>query len=689
MAMTSPVTERPIRTLLIANRGEIAVRIAEVCRELGIRSVAIYSEPDREMPHVRAADVAIPIGGRTPTESYLDAAKVLAAAVRSGADAVHPGYGFLSENPDFAQAVSEAGLVWVGPTPESMRAMALKVQARRIAESAGVPIVPGAELDGHVSDSALLAAGESVGFPLLVKASAGGGGRGMRIVSTAGELVEAVESAQREAGSAFGDSTVFLERYLTGARHIEVQVFGDQQGNVLHVGERECSVQRRHQKVIEESPSPGVTEAVRGHMLEAAVSLAKSIGYVGAGTVEFVVIGEGGSQDFYFLEMNTRLQVEHPVTELTYDVPLIEWQLRVAAGEALLVEQAELQPDGYSLEARLYAEDPSQGHAPGSGRVTRMEIPEVRVDAGVESGSEISTYYDPMIAKVIWSAPTRDAAALGLARALRAAVLHGPVTNRDMLVAVLESDDFLAGHTTTAFLDEHPELLDPQVPAARRALHLCAVVIAAAHEARELVADEPAASTAFAPSGWRNVRAVPEARTFAVGDEQVTVAYERLRDGVWRVGTTSSPVELIGAAEIEWLEVPVRASVARDAQGDVVVDLESGERIFARVIRSDEGLITVHDGLWNSRLHDVPCFAGEAADDVADGSATPVPGTITVVAVAVGDHVTAGQTLVVLEAMKMEHRIVAAIDGVVTAVRVEVGQAVDAHEVVVTVEGET
>ncbi|MEI6375024.1 MAG: biotin carboxylase N-terminal domain-containing protein, partial [Actinomycetes bacterium] len=292
--MTSPVTERPIRTLLIANRGEIAVRIAEVCRELGIRSVAIYSEPDREMPHVRAADVAIPIGGRTPTESYLDAAKVLAAAVRSGADAVHPGYGFLSENPDFAQAVSEAGLVWVGPTPESMRAMALKVQARRIAESAGVPIVPGAELDGDVSDSALLAAGESVGFPLLVKASAGGGGRGMRIVSTAGELVEAVESAQREAGSAFGDATVFLERYLTGARHIEVQVFGDQQGNVLHVGERECSVQRRHQKVIEESPSPGVTEAVREHMLEAAVSLAKSIGYVGAGTVEFVVIGEGG-----------------------------------------------------------------------------------------------------------------------------------------------------------------------------------------------------------------------------------------------------------------------------------------------------------------------------------------------------------------------------------------------------------
>ena len=677
---------RPIRTLLIANRGEIAVRIAEVCRELGIRSVAVYSEPDRELPHVRAADVAVPIGGRSPAESYLDAAKVLAAAARSGADAVHPGYGFLSESPDFAQAVLDAGLVWVGPTPESMRSMALKVEARRIAGAAGVPVVPGAELDSDASADQLRAAAEKVGFPVLVKASAGGGGRGMRVVESADALVEAVESARREAQSAFGDSTVFLERYLAGSRHVEVQVFGDQQGTVLHLGERDCSVQRRHQKVVEETPSPGLTDSVRESMLKAAVALARSIKYFGAGTVEFIVAGDGAAQEFFFLEMNTRLQVEHPVTELAYEVPLIEWQVRVAEGDPLLVEQSDLVAIDSVVEVRLYAEDPAHGYAPGSGVLRRFVMSDdVRVDSGFESGSEVGTHYDPMLAKLIAAAPSRREATLRLAGALRAAIIHGPVTNRDSLVAVLESDDFLAGRTSTAFLDEHPELLAPKVPIERERLHLAAAVIAAAHVARAGLGSEPASATAFAPAGWRNVAAVPQARAFVVGDVSVTVAYEVRRDGAWRVGFTEAPVELIGAADIEWLDVPVRSSATTTDEGDVMVDLEADERVFARVVDAD-GFVTVHDGVFNSRFGQVPRFAGEVDDLRAGGSTTPVPGTVTLVLVSVGDAVVAGQTLVVLEAMKMEHRIVAAADGVVDAVLVEVGQSVDAHQVVVTVE---
>ncbi len=678
---------RPIRTLLIANRGEIAVRIAEVCRELGIRSVAVYSDPDRDLPHVRAADVAVPIGGRSPAESYLDAAKVLAAAARSGADAIHPGYGFLSESPDFAQSVIDAGLVWVGPTSESMRSMALKVEARRIAGAAGVPVVPGAELDSDASADQLRAAAEKVGFPVLVKASAGGGGRGMRVVESADSLVEAVESARREAQSAFGDATVFLERYLAGSRHVEVQVFGDQQGTVLHLGERDCSVQRRHQKVIEETPSPGLTDSVRESMLKAAVALARSIKYVGAGTVEFIVAGDGAAQEFFFLEMNTRLQVEHPVTELAYEVPLIEWQVRVAEGDPLLVDQSDLVAIDSVVEVRLYAEDPARDYAPGSGVMRRFVMSDdVRVDPGFESGSEIGTHYDPMLAKLIAAAPSRREATLRLAGALRAAIIHGPVTNRDSLVAVLESDDFLAGRTSTAFLDEHPELLAPKVPVARERLHLAAAVIAAAFTSRVTLSSEPASATAFAPTGWRNVAAVPQARAFLVGDSPVTVVYEVRRDGAWRVGFTAAPVELIGAADIEWLDLPIRASAVTTGEGDVMVDLEADERVFARVIDADD-IVTVHDGVWNSRFGPVPRFAGEADDQQAGASTTPVPGTITLVLVSVGDMVVAGQTLVVLEAMKMEHRIVAAADGVVDAVFVEVGQSVDAHQVVVTVEG--
>ena len=689
MTMTSTTSEgvRFIRTLLIANRGEIAARIAEACSWVGVRSVAVYSDADRDSPFVRVADVALPIGGRTASESYLDGARILAAAVRAGADAIHPGYGFLSENPDFAQSVIDAGLVWVGPNPDSMRAMALKVEARRIAERAGVPVVPGAELSADVSDAQLVEAAARVGYPLLVKASAGGGGRGMRIVAAPDELVDAVQSARREAKSAFGDSTVFLELYLQQARHVEVQVFGDRHGNVIHLGERECSVQRRHQKVIEESPVFGLTDRTRDTMHTAAVALAREIDYVGAGTVEFVVSGHDDAQTVHFLEMNTRLQVEHPVTELSQGVQLIEWQLLVAEGRPLPLEQHEVRPFNCAIEARLYAEDPARDFAPSTGEFRVFEFGEgVRVDSGVESGSVVGTYYDPMLAKVIAVAPTRDQAARCLAASLRSAVLHGPITNRDSLVAVLESDDFLAGRVTTSFLDEHPELLTPLVPVQRRVMHLVAATLAAAFRDRRAVLHAPAAATSFAPSGWRNVAAVPEARGFI--DEQgiVTVAYARERDGRWRLGLTEHSVDQIGATDIDWLPTVFSATTSDLGDGEVVVDLEGDERLFARVICDGHGLVTVHDALWNSRVHEVPRFAGDAEAEQGGGTTAPVPGTVTVVSVAVGDVVESGQTVVVLEAMKMEHRIVADVAGVVTAVLVAVGDAVDAHAVVVTVE---
>ena len=380
------VGSRPIRRILVANRGEIARRVIRTAHRMGLQAVAIHSDPDAGAPFVRDADLAVAIGGRTSAESYLVAEKVLDAARRSGADAIHPGYGFLSENPVFAQAVADAGLAWIGPTPESMNAMALKVEAKRLVAAAGVPLVPGAELEADASDADITAAGGAVGLPLLVKASAGGGGKGMRLVREPDELLEAVSAARNEAASAFGDPTVFLERYLERGRHVEVQVFGDTHGNVVHLFERECSIQRRHQKVVEESPSPGATPATLERMYAAAVAAAKAIDYVGAGTVEFMVAGEGEAQEFFFLEMNTRLQVEHPVTEEVTGLDLVEWQIRVAAGAPLPLAQEDIARSGHAIEVRLYAEDPARGYLPGMGRIECFEAdpaPGIRVESGV------------------------------------------------------------------------------------------------------------------------------------------------------------------------------------------------------------------------------------------------------------------------------------------------------------------
>ncbi len=706
-----------ITRLLVANRGEIARRIIRTADELGIETVAVFSEPDRALPFVDEATYAVALGGMTSAESYLDAAKVLDAARRTGADAIHPGYGFLSENAEFAQAVADAGLVWVGPTPESMRAMALKVEAKRIAADAGVPLVPGAELAAEVSDSDLLATGEQVGYPLLVKASAGGGGKGMRVVRGAGDLVEAVQGARREAASSFGDATVFLERYLERSRHVEVQVFGDTHGSVVHLFERECSIQRRHQKVVEESPSPGATPATLERMYAAALSLASAIGYVGAGTVEFLVAGEGDAQEFFFLEMNTRLQVEHPVTEMVTGLDLVEWQIAVARGEALPLTQDEIAREGHAIEVRLYAEDPANGYLPSTGTLRAWDLYRwhqgVRVDSAVEQESEVSSHYDPMLAKVIAHGDGRTDVAAELARFLRGSMVSGVLTNAAMLAALLESPGFLAGDTTTAFLEEHPELVGAAAPAN---VLRCQALAAAAAVLGDVVPTRDADLAETAPRAWRNVAGVPELVTLRLrsgtGHRTVVVAREWRRAGAaYLVGfdvedasvaaqaiaaderferidtltlTTESYYGLVFAGMPARLEIDgIRSTVHIDADDDA-----RPASWFEQRPTEPRGPreLTVRSEGWTTGFEVVEAWAASGHDGGGAGPTTPVPGTVTHVAVAVGDEVEAGAALVVLEAMKMEHTIRADAAGTVTEIHVSVGQSVDAHTVVATVE---
>src|SRR6476661_1267194 len=538
----------PISKVLIANRGEIAVRIARACRDAGIGSVAVYADPDRDALHVRVADEAYALGGSTPGDSYLVIDKILKAAADSGADAVHPGYGFLAENAAFAQAVIDAGLTWIGPPPAAIAAMGSKIEAKKLMAAAGVPVL--SELDpAAVTDADL---------PVLVKASAGGGGRGMRIVRTLAELPGAISAARAEAASAFGDPTVFCEPYVEAGRHLEVQVLADAHGTVWSLGERECSLQRRHQKVVEETPSPMVDDALRAELSAAAVAAAKAIEYVGAGTVEFLARTDGS---FWFLETNTRLQVEHPVTECVTGLDLVAQQLAVAAGERLPATPPE--PRGAAIEVRLYAEDPAAGWRPASGTVRRLAVPGVRsrfdvldqpgvrLDAGVVDGTPVGTSYDPMLAKVVAWAPTRAEAAARLAAALAGAQVHGLTTNRDLLVRTLRHPEFLAGRTDTGFFD-------------RVGLDVLAAPLAGAAE-RELAALAAALSSAAArrrdarvlgelPSGWRNVPSQFQRSGFEVGGETVEVGYRHTRGGLQVEGRDD--VVLVSASPDEvFLEV--------------------------------------------------------------------------------------------------------------------------------------
>jgi propionyl-CoA carboxylase alpha chain len=517
----------PITRLLIANRGEIARRINRTAQAMGISTVAIYADGDANAPFVQEADTAIALDGKTTGQTYLDVAKVLGAAQRSNADAIHPGYGFLSENQAFAQAVIDAGVKWLGPSPEVIGLMGDKLSAKRLMDEAGVPTLPGIEI---TQDTDILAAAKDIGYPVLVKASAGGGGRGMRVVETEESLLDAVESAKREAGTSFGDDTVFLEKWLATSRHIEIQILGDTHGNLVHCYERECSIQRRHQKIIEEAPSPAVDDALRSRMGDAAIAAARKLGYASAGTVEFLL---GDNDDFYFLEVNARLQVEHPVTEEIIGQDLVREQIRVAEGETLSFRQEDLAINGHAIEARLYAENPAKGFLPSPGPILVWKPATAggaRFDSGVEAGSEITTQFDPMIAKVIVHAPTRREAAGRLARVLESTAIAGLNTNRDFLVTTLRTPEYLAGDTTTDFIERVKPALKREV-SRQECVQTAIAVAMEAQAARRIQAQ----ALKTLPSGWRNSTMPMESVSYDIGDEQVTVAYQSQRDGTFKV----------------------------------------------------------------------------------------------------------------------------------------------------------
>jgi propionyl-CoA carboxylase alpha chain len=658
----------PISKLLVANRGEIAARIIRSARALDIATVSIYSDPDSDAPYVSLADEAVLLPGAAPAETYLRGDLVIQAALATGADAVHPGYGFLSENAGFAAACADAGLVFVGPPVSAIEAMGSKVAAKRLMDEAGVPVLPGAVLDDEAvlrDPAALAELARGIRYPLLVKAAFGGGGRGMRIVRDPADLSDAVRSARREAESAFGDGTVFLERFVEDPRHIEVQIFGDSHGTVVHLFERECSVQRRFQKIVEEAPSPAVDAALRAELGRAAVHAGRAINYIGAGTVEFVMDGDGA---FYFLEVNTRLQVEHPVTEEITGLDLVALQLQVAEGRRLPPRALDPQISGHAIEVRLYAEDPRAGYAPASGTLHRFHVPAlpgIRVDSGVRDGSVVGTRYDPMLAKVIAHAPTRDEAARVLARALTEAQIHGLTTNRDLLVGILRDPEFRAGRTDTGYLDRHPpiELAVSPPPDAWR-LHAAAAALAAqAGRRHSATVQRPV------PSGWRNVPSARQRVEYA-GDGDRTVAVEYL------VGRQD--VDLV----VDGLQLPEARVLA--AQPDRVDLMVAGVRRVVHVSRRDEA--TYCDSALGSTVHRHVEKLPEPTASAASGSLfAAMPGTVIRVLADAGEYVEEGAVVAVFEAMKMEHAVRAPSAGIVTEVLVTVGQTVEVGDLIAVI----
>ncbi|WP_295813481.1 acetyl/propionyl/methylcrotonyl-CoA carboxylase subunit alpha [uncultured Nitratireductor sp.] len=628
--------------ILIANRGEIAVRVIRTARRLGIATVAVYSDADRNALHVRMAEQAEPIGPAPAAESYLDGGKIIAAALKTGAEAIHPGYGFLSENPDFVEKVEAAGLVFIGPSSHAIRAMGLKDAAKRLMEKAGVPVVPGY----HGETQALVALASKaneIGYPVLIKARAGGGGKGMRLVSDPDAFPDALAAAQREAKAAFGDERVLVEKYIQTPRHIEVQIFGDKHGNAVHLFERDCSAQRRHQKVIEEAPAPGMNDETRAAMTEAAVKAARAISYSGAGTIEFIVdASEGLRPDrFWFMEMNTRLQVEHPVTELITGIDLVEWQLRVAAGEPLPNTQDEIAATGHAVEARLYAEDPTRDFLPATGTLHHLKFPEdgvegvrLRVDAGVVEKDAITPYYDPMIAKLIVHAPTREEALEGLATALEKTEIAGSTVNLGFLTRLLRDDDFFAGRLETGLIARKQEALTAVIPL--RESHLAAAIAATSGAAPAQDIPDPFSAIA----GYGHFGPLVHRRTLENGDDTIEARITARADGALavRLGDT-------------------------DATHPIVVRRDGSTRLAAW-----PGHITVFQGADALTLK-VPDRL-QAAEESGGGDRlrAPMPGLVKLVRASVNDTVQQGQALLVLEAMKMEHAIKAPADGVVTEI---------------------
>jgi len=642
------LTPKPISTLLVANRGEIALRIIRGASERGLRTVAVYSDADRGAPHVRAADIAVRIGPTPASESYLNIEAILDAARRTGADAVHPGYGFLSERAPFARAVVEAGLTFVGPSAEVMDTMGRKDVARDVAIAAGVPVVPSAELSGDELDAS------HVGFPLLVKAAAGGGGKGMRIVRDPAGFAEALAAARREAASAFGDDTILVERYIEHGRHVEVQVIADTHGNVVHLFERDCSTQRRHQKVLEEAPAPTISDEVRRVLTESAVALAKEVGYVNAGTVEFLVAGE----EVFFLEMNTRLQVEHPVTELVTGLDLVQLQLMVAAGEPLPFTQEDVRLDGHAIEARVYAEDAFNGFLPQAGVAEMVRwSPRARIDAALESGQVVSSSYDPMLGKVIVHGPTREAARRALVTALDDTAILGLTTNLGFLRGLAASEAFRDNEIDTAYLDTHPDVVRPEG------------VIESAVLAAWTLATSPA------PDGRIGDRSDAPSHPFGV------------RDG-WRSAgpAAPTPVELVVEGETTVFSVDPSGSVTAGEQTWAVhaIASEAGVRRLEIDDLVHEGAVRIgphrvdvaHRG--NTHAFERPdAFGPGAHHAVSDGTvAAPMPGTVLNVSGTVGQEVAEGETLGVMEAMKMELALKAPLTGTLVEVGAKAGDQV-------------
>jgi acetyl-CoA/propionyl-CoA carboxylase, biotin carboxylase, biotin carboxyl carrier protein len=636
-------------TVLVANRGEIAVRVMDTLRRMGIRSVAVHSDPDAGARHVLAADVAVRIGPARAADSYLSIERIIEAAKQTGAQAVHPGYGFLSENAAFASACERAGLVFIGPTAGAIEAMGDKIRAKLAVEAAGVPVVPGRTEPG-MSDARLIAAATEVGFPVLLKPSAGGGGKGMRLVESAAGLAEAIASARREAAASFGDDTLLVERFVTRPRHIEIQILADSHGTVVHLGERECSLQRRHQKIVEEAPSPILDEPTRRRMGQAAVDVAKVVGYTGAGTVEFILSADLPG-DFFFMEMNTRLQVEHPVTELVTGIDLVEQQIRVAAGERLAVRPGP--PNGHAIEVRIYAEDPARGFLPTGGRVLALREPtdRLRVDSGLLPGTAVSSDYDPMLAKYIAHGPTRADALRALRAGLAETLLLGVTTNIAFLRRLLADPFVVAGELDTGLVERSlPDLVDDSLPTD--------VLVAAALE--RALALEHGTDPWDTPGGWRIGE--PAWTTWSIGVPGHDPVRVRLR------GRASAATIAIGDDD------PVSAS-ARWSGDDLVVTHNGTTRRYG----------CARDGavLWlGFEGHTWALTEIERATAVESGSArggpltSPMPGTVLAVRVSQGAHVVAGTPLLVVEAMKMEHTITAQVDGVVSELFVHAGQQV-------------
>jgi acetyl-CoA carboxylase biotin carboxylase subunit len=611
------------RSVLVANRGEIARRVFATARSLGIETVAVFSEADKDAAHVRDADKAVMIGPAAARDSYLKGDRVIAAAQAAGAEAIHPGYGFLSENAEFAEAVMAAGLAWIGPPPSAIRAMGLKDAAKSLMAKAGVPVTPG-YLGEDQSAKTLAKEATRIGFPVLIKAVAGGGGKGMRLVESAAEFESALASCQREAAASFGDDRVLLETYVTRPRHIEVQVFGDRHGNVVHLYERDCSLQRRHQKVIEEAPAPGMSEQARAAVTDAAVKAAKAVGYVGAGTVEFIADASQGLRGdrIWFMEMNTRLQVEHPVTEMVTGQDLVEWQFRVAAGEPLPLRQDQIELRGHAVEARLYAENPATGFLPSIGRLDSFSLPtSVRVDTGVDEGDSITPFYDPMIAKLIAHGDDRDQAVAALAEACGEVEVFPVKTNAAFLVRCLETPDFIVGSVDTGLIGRELEALTAQA--------------------------EPSPE-ALATAGWAFREAV-----------------ER------RAGHVTPWVDLKGFR----LNAPA-VETTRLFHGDRVVEVEMPLEPSRFIHVESEEEVVVFEGGEAFVFRDHPP-AADASGAAGDGSLrAPMPGKVTQISVKAGDAVTKGQPLLTLEAMKMEHALAAPFDGVVAELSAELGAQV-------------